>query len=139
MPTAHPRIGYLNGKLFEPAEGKSMLDDMKVAVHPYAVADGVTENINDFFGEQVMSREDADRLAAHAEMIYANNPDFKKKMRGRASREYLWSFMQHWASGLLLEEKPQYGRRLPQSFMSGGVPLHGHVKKNPSATKRRRR
>ena len=118
------RIGYTSaGVMFEPKEGKSMLDDDKAVAHPYAVADGVAEDVNRYFDAEVITRDEADRLAAHAEMIYANNPDFKKKMRGRSAREYLYSFMQHWASGMLLDEKPKYGNKLPQSFKSGGVPL----------------
>lgn len=123
MPSARPRIGYLNGKLFKPAKNKGMLDDMKAIVHHYAVADGVSEDVNRFFDKEVMSRKDADRLAAHAEMIYAHNPAFKKKMRTSDGRDYLYGFMQHWASSMLLQEKPEYGSRLPQSFRSGGVPL----------------
>lgn len=62
------------------------------------------ENQNKFI------RDLTNYLTTRAETIYKNNPDFRMKVRGKGNmgRDYLYTFMQHWANGWVLQNKGAY-------------------------------
>lgn len=90
---------------------------------PIAVADGVLNEVQSCFplGLPDGGRAMADRLANHAEAVYAANPRFRKGIQGKGNRgrDYLWGFMRHWASAEIHDCCPAVFRQLPDSFKVG--------------------
>lgn len=108
-------IGYTpEGKLFTPKRKKGIADTTPIV--PTMVADSVVAFFNGRMAKPVLTREHADRLAAHAEMIYAHNEDFKKRVNGRGSkgRDFLYTFMEHWTQAILQAEFPAEFAKLRQ-------------------------
>jgi hypothetical protein len=65
-----------------------------------------------------------DELVKKTETLYQVNADFKRKLNsnaraGNAGRDYLYMFMRHWLSSILLRNFPGCRSVVPQSFMSG--------------------
>ena len=112
MPRLHP-IGFSNGQLYQ---GNPIERDTPII--PCIIADGVIDEINRLLQTEVLGRAHADRLAAHAEMIYARNKRFARKIRSRftVGRDTLYLFMRHWASSLLASEFPAEAKKLPRGY-----------------------
>ena len=65
------------------------------------------------------------RLTECAETQYHSNPTFQKKVQGSGNkgRDYLYAFMQHWISSMLLKNSPAVRRALVGSGFSMGKDL----------------
>ena len=106
---------------------------------PYAVADSVINEVDRCvplhmsIGEQ---RALVDKLADHADAIYARNESFRKKIRGRGDtgRDYLYAFMRHWLSSELKKTRPHVFEQLPQSFMNGEELYCGNLRPSFAVT-----
>lgn len=111
-----PKIGCLpDGTEFRPQAGKGI--SYRTGILPNAVVDGVVDEVNHLLDAEVLTREHADRLVAHAEMLYANNATFNKKITNNAKgRDNLHAFMRHWAAALLKAEHPREFKKLPPGF-----------------------
>ena|SRR5437660_4948832 len=88
-----------------------------------AIMEAVCEEARVWLG-QPLPRRWIRELTARANTVYAQNPRFRREVRGRGAsgRDYLWGFTRHWLSGLMWERRPQLLARLPNSY-SVGHPL----------------
>lgn len=73
------------------------------------VAESVTEKANRLANLDLNERElgyYAGRLVEQAEVLYHSNEGFRSKVRehGSKGRDYLYAFMQHWITSLLLKD-----------------------------------
>ena len=104
----------------------SIEDD--TGILPYAVADGVLDEVQAFTGDEILdARALADRLAAMADETYKHNERFRKQIRanGDRGRDQLWVWMRHWVASELHRHYPAIYRKLPSSFATGH-PLPGY-------------
>src|SRR5258706_8143733 len=90
---------------------------------PRAVAEAVREEASVWLKEE-LPRSWIAQLARKADAIAARNASFRRRIfgSGDSGREWLWAFMRHWLSALILKHAPKLHRRLPSSF-SVGHPL----------------
>ena len=60
-------------------------------------------------------------LIARANTVYAEDQDFRRKIRGRgdSGRDWLWIYTRHWLAALIRDRRPNLYRRLPSSFGGG--------------------
>ncbi len=60
-------------------------------------------------------------LTRRAEAICRRNATFRARIRasGNSGRDYLWSFMRHWISGLIFKRDPALADRLPAGYRIG--------------------
>ncbi|HLX60672.1 MAG TPA: hypothetical protein VKX17_05265 [Planctomycetota bacterium] len=67
-------------------------------------------------------------LARRAAACYQRNPRFRYWLRrpGNAGREWLYAFMRHWLSALILRNRPHLYRALPFDYCVG-APLKGRL------------
>ena len=87
---------------------------------PYAVADGVLEEVERYTGDSIaFKRTLAETLGEKAETVYKLNAQFHRMIKGAAGRDQLWAFMRHWVAAELRRTQPQIGRKLPASFANG--------------------
>ncbi|HZL12557.1 MAG TPA: hypothetical protein VFC85_00300 [Verrucomicrobiae bacterium] len=61
----------------------------------------------------------ADELAQKAEIVFAGNARWRKKIQGRRGRAYLEMFMRHWLASALFQRKSPLFRQLPPEFKIG--------------------
>jgi len=60
-----------------------------------------------------------DQLARRAERVWAANPTWQRKCKGRHGRAYLVSFMRHWLAAILCDHQPSLFHQLPDSYQIG--------------------
>jgi len=67
------------------------------------------------------SKEFINLLVEKQDSLYQNSVDWRKKMRskGNKGRDTLYSFMQHWLSGLLKDNMPNVLKKLPNGYSNG--------------------
>lgn len=87
---------------------------------PEAVASGVVDELRMKFDTEFPGLED--KLVRQAEAFYKSNDRFRKRIRSADGRDWLWSFMRHWAASDLRRESPEISRKLPPDF-ARGLPL----------------
>ena len=58
-------------------------------------------------------------LVQHAEEIAAANERFRRKLRGKLGREWLYAFMRHWLAAELKRTQPAVFNRLPPRYAMG--------------------
>jgi hypothetical protein len=94
--------------------------ELHTPLRPRAVAEAVWEEASVWLNEPLPHRW-LRELIAEANTIYANNPRFRRKLRGNGDtgREWLWMFTRHWLAALLHERRPHLHRRLPASYNTG--------------------
>ena len=95
---------------------------------PRAVAMSVWAETCAWLGEE-LPRQWVNRLAAHANVIYARNPHFRKILQrsGNTGRDWLWAFTRHWLAARIKKHRPELHARLPQSYNVGGdLPAYRH-------------
>ena len=87
---------------------------------PRAVMEGVCEEAGIWL-DQPLPHRWVRELTAFANTVYAHNPRFRRKVRGKGNsgRDYLWMFARHWLSALLAERRPQLSARLPSDYRIG--------------------
>jgi hypothetical protein len=87
---------------------------------PWLIAESVTQEVSRFLDVELPARYGV-WLDAKAELCYARDRRFHKLMRGRgnAPRDWLCAFMRHWLGSILILERPDLCRRLPDSFVWG--------------------
>ena len=100
----------------------------KPPIIPRAVAEGVWEEVCVWL-DQELPREWIRRLAIQADVIYARNPRFRRRLRhkGNAGRDYLWMFTRHWLAAMIHRHNYDLYVLLPASFSVGGdLPVRRH-------------
>ncbi len=67
------------------------------------------------------SRKLVNELYKQAEVVYASNKSFAKKIKakGNKGRDALYSFMRHWLAALLKKKHPLIYKKIPRSFDTG--------------------
>jgi hypothetical protein len=60
-------------------------------------------------------------LTRRAHKISAHNEKFRQRLNARknSGRDYLFAFMRHWISGLIIETYPHLADRLPRDYKVG--------------------
>jgi hypothetical protein len=93
---------------------------METPLVPAAVAAAVCEEASIWLDEP-LPRWWRRVLIRRANAIYARNPQFRRKIRGRDThgRDWLWAFTRHWLAGLMLKHRPDLHERLPSSYQVG--------------------
>ena len=99
---------------------------------PEVVADSVLGEASRFLGKDLPD-EWVVLLADKCEGCYnAKNPQFKRKMKGANGREWLYSFMRHWLTGLLFKyDRPSYEKVSRTEFPIGRELPTTHARWNP--------
>jgi hypothetical protein len=97
---------------------------------PLYIAWIITDELEHYFWVTLPDNV-CDQLADRTERVFAHNPDWRRKFKGRYGRAYLLSFMRHWLASILSKTRPDLFRQLPQSYLIG-YPLF------PQDTPRRR-
>lgn len=111
---------------FEPLRTETRID-VETILMPWIIADTVIQQIGAHLElAEELPREWSDMLADRAERCYAANDDFRKKIKGRAGREYLYVFMRHWLTAIFKEQRPDLYKRLPDQFWKGAHPETGN-------------
>ncbi len=87
---------------------------------PAAVAAAVCEEASVWLDEP-LPRWWRRVLVVRVNAIYARNPQFRRKIRGRDTlgRDWLWAFTRHWLAALMLKHRPDLHERLPDGYNVG--------------------
>ncbi|MDP1591874.1 MAG: hypothetical protein Q8M07_29210 [Prosthecobacter sp.] len=92
------------------------------ALVPHAAATQIVEELERLTESKV---PDAAPLVAHlvqhAEEIAAASESFRRKLRGKLGREWLYSFMRHWLAAELKRTQSALFRRLPPRYAMGAA------------------
>lgn len=94
---------------------KSIAEDTPLV--PHIVADIVAGEAETLVRREVL-RGLRNHLVGKAESTYLKNTSWRKKIRGRNGREYLYSFMRHWAAAWMLNNGIRRGE-IPTNFANG--------------------
>ena len=89
---------------------------------PHIIADSVIGELEKHLDQDLPERDSLERLLCiRAAGCYGANQHFRRLVRGagNSGRDYLYCFMRHWLSGLLLEQGSGWRQRIPESFMNG--------------------
>jgi hypothetical protein len=94
--------------------------DEDTSIIPHIIAQSVMEEAIRYLGEP-LPRRWVRELVVHADTVYAHNDKFRRALKrdGDRGRDWLWSFMRHWLSSLILQHRPQLHSRLPASYSVG--------------------
>lgn len=99
-------------------EGKGKRISDLTPILPNVVSDTVVQEINSFLKKEILTRQDAEHLAARAEDIFSKNVDFRKKVLapGNKGRDFLRAFMKHWAVAILQKKNSELVKKLPSGY-----------------------
>jgi hypothetical protein len=89
---------------------------------PRAAAEQIVEETSRLVGK-TLPPQWAGLLAQRAEVTYANGLRFRRRIqsRGDEGRDWLWAFMRHWVSALILKQRPELFRKLPSGYSVGRI------------------
>lgn len=96
-----------------------------------AIADQVISELETYLGSELPQPEHlASRLCEQASSCYSADPCFRRLVRrsGNQGRDWLYSFMRHWLSGLVKDYAPELFRRIPYEFKIGSS-IHATAKR----------
>jgi hypothetical protein len=96
---------------------------MPDALIPHAAAVQILEELQELAESTVPEQARlVDQLVQQAEETAAANESFRRKLRGKLGREWLYAFMRHWLAAELKRSQPAIFNRLPPRY-AVGVPM----------------
>lgn len=102
-----------------------MIQDETILL-PHIIADTVIQELGWYlwdkhektFGDDE-KREIEGYLSEKAEACYSANKRFARQVKGKYGREHLYSFMRHWLTGWVIDNRPGLKRLVPDCFANG--------------------
>ena len=104
-----------------------MIQDETILL-PHIIADTVIQELDRYMHKEhqrifVLSDEEHREIGLYlsdkAETCYSANERFAKKVKGKYGREHLYSFMRHWLTGWVIDNRPGLKRLVPDCFANG--------------------